>query len=276
MKLKIPIISLTNRFLYRSHFPSLLDALNEFPSVRVTPEFLMSRRPLLAPRLYSISSSLRAHPDEVHLTMSLVQFSTHLDPTGPKKLGVCTSFFDRFPEEMVPCFVRPAPSFRLPEENSTPIILIGAGSGIAPFRSFWQEREVIANQSGIDSLGKCVLFFGCRSKSVDYLYEQEHSELLSRGILHKVFLALSREGKKTYVQDEVYTQRSLIFDMLEFEGAHLYVCGDAEMADGIRESLIKVYLSEASYDESEAQNAIDDLFNQNRYHEDVFGAMHSY
>lgn len=254
----------------------MLDVLNEFPSVRITPEFLLSRRPLLAPRLYSISSSLRAHPDEVHLTMSLVQFSTHQDPTGPKKLGVCTSFFDRLPEKMVPCFVRPAPSFRMPDDKSFPIILIGAGSGIAPFRSFWQEREMIANQSGVASLGECILFFGCRRKSVDYLYEEEHTQLLRRGILQAVFLALSREDKKTYVQDEVYAQRSLVFALLECKGAHVYVCGDAEMADGVRDSLLKVYTSEASYDESEARNAIDDLFDQSRYHEDVFGAVHSF
>lgn len=254
----------------------MLDVLNEFSSVRITPEFLITRRPLLAPRLYSISSSLRAHPDEVHLTMALVQYSTHQDRTGPKKLGVCTSFFDRIPEKMVPCFVRPAPSFRMPDDNSLPIILIGAGSGIAPFRSFWQEREMIANQSGVESLGKCVLFFGCRSKHIDYLYEEEHSQLLRRGILHDVFLALSREDQKTYVQDEVYTQRSLVFALLEREGAHVYVCGDAEMADGVRKSLLKVYTSEASYDESDAQNAIDDLFNESRYHEDVFGAVHSF
>lgn len=260
----------------RFHFPNLLDTLLEFSSVRITPEFLLSRRPLLAPRLYSISSSLRAHPDEVHLTMALVQFSTHKDQRGPKKLGVCSSFFERFPEKMVPCFVRPAPSFRLPDDNSLPIILIGAGTGIAPFRSFWQEREMIANESGVACLSKCLLFFGCRSKKIDYLYCDEHSELLRRGILDNVFVAYSREDKQIYVQDEVYAQRSLIYSLLEQEGAHVFVCGDAEMADGVRQAFVNIYTCETSYDESEAQNAVDDLFNQCRYHEDVFGAMHSF
>ncbi len=244
--------------------------------MRITPEFLLSRQPLLAPRLYSISSSLRAHPNEVHLTMALAQFSNRQNPKGPKKLGVCSSFFERCPEKMIPCFVRPAPSFRLPDDNSLPIILIGAGSGIAPFRSFWQEREIIARESGLASLGKCIFFFGCRSKNVDDLYSEEHSQLLHSGIVDSVFFALSREGKKTYVQDEVYTHRSLVYALLEREGAHLYVCGDADMADGVQKSLIQVYISEASYDDSKAQNAVDDLFNQNRYHEDVFGAMHSF
>lgn len=261
----------------RSNFPNLLDVLLEFPSVRITPEFVLSRRPLLTPRLYSISSSLRAHPDEVHLTVSLVQFSNQQNQKRAKKLGVCSSFFERCPETMdtVPCFLRPCLSFRLPADNSLPIILIGAGSGIAPFRSFWQEREIIARESGAASLGKCILFFGCRTKSVDYLYAEEHSQLLRSGILNNVFLALSREGKKTYVQDEVYAQRSLIYALLEREGAHVYVCGDADMADGVQKSLIQMYITEASCNESEAQNAVIDFYNQSRYHEDVFAAMHS-
>ncbi|KAG4079831.1 hypothetical protein HA402_014962 [Bradysia odoriphaga] len=259
-----------------SNYPSLLDVLLEFPSVRITPEFLLSRQPLLAPRLYSISSSLRAHPNEVQLTMSLVQFSAQKGPAGAKKFGVCTSFFDRLPEHQVHSFVRPCASFRLPDDSSVPIILIGAGSGIAPFRSFWQEREAIANESGNSSLGKCILFFGCRSRDIDYLYEEEHTKLLERGILHNVFVALSREDRRIYVQDEVFEQRSLVFDLLERQGAHVYVCGDAAMADGVRKSLQKVYTSAASYNESEAENVVDDLFNENRYHEDVFGALHSF
>lgn len=250
--------------------------LLEFKSIRITPEFLLSRRLLLAPRLYSISSSLLVNPDEVHLTVALVQFTSNQNPNGTKKLGVCSSFLDRLPDQQIACFVRPAPSFRLPENNSLPIILIGAGSGIAPFRSFWQEREAIAEREGIDALGKCVLFFGCRMKSVDNLYGEEQSQLLRRGIMYKVFTALSREGSKTYVQDEVYAQKSLVFELLDKEGAHVYVCGDAGMADGVRKSLQNVYVSEATIDESEAQNAIDNLFNDNRYHEDVFGAFHSY
>lgn len=250
--------------------------LLEFPSVRISPEFLLTRQPLLAPRLYSISSSLRTHPNEVQLTMSLVQFSAHKDQAGPKKFGVCTSFLDRIPEHKVHCFVRPCASFRLPDDNSLPIILIGAGSGIAPFRSFWQEREALANQSGNSSLGKCILFFGCRSRDIDYLYEEEHKKLLERGILNKVFVALSREDRKIYVQDEVFEQRSLVYDLLERQGAHVYVCGDAAMAEGVRISLQKVYTSAASYSETEAESAVDDLFNESRYHEDVFGALHSF
>lgn len=117
------------------------------------------------------------------------------DGTGPKRYGVCTSFFDSFPEADVPCFFRSAPGFRLPKDKKVPVIMIGAGSGIAPYRSFWQEREVQI-QNG-DKCGKMFLFFGCRQSKVDNIYGPELTSLLRKGVLHEVFLALSREpGQK--------------------------------------------------------------------------------
>jgi sulfite reductase alpha subunit-like flavoprotein len=115
-------------------------------------------------------------------------------------------------------------------------------------------------------------------KKVDYLYQQELTALLRRGVVHEVFLALSREEghRKRYVQDEVYAQRALIHWLLERESGHIFVCGDAQMADGVRKSLVKVFASEGQLDDIEAQNSVDDLLNQNRYHEDVFGDIHSF
>ena len=193
---------------------------------------------------------------------------------------------DHMPENQVMCFVKPATSFRLPEDLSVPIIMIAAGSGIAPFRSFWQERELqvvsrtggrrlsLASNAGI---GKMVLFFGCRSASVDQLFAEEMDDLLSRGVLHDVYLALSRDKnhKKSYVQDEVFKQRTLIYWLLMKENAHIYVCGDALMADGVRRSLLKMYESEGRLTELEAQDAFDDLRDEARYHEDIYGILHS-
>lgn len=265
------------------HSPNLLDVLNEFPSLHVPPEFILTRLPLLQPRLYSISSSLSAHPEEVHLTMSLVRW---IPQSGPSKFGVCTNFMDHLPDGPVPCFFRAAPSFRLPNDLSIPIIMICAGSGIAPFRSFWQEREIqvtrrtggrrlsLAANSGI---GKCILFFGCRSTKVDQLFASEMDDLLSRGVIHEVFLALSREEghKKRYVQDEVYKQRTLVHWLLAKEGAHVYVCGDAAMADGVRKSLIRMFQDEGKdIDDIKAQDAFDDLRDEGRYHEDIYGIHH--
>lgn len=229
--------------------PDVLDILRKFPSVQVPPEFLLIRLPLLSPRLYSISSSLKSVPGEIHLTASIV---TWTPDSGIRKYGVCTNYLDKGPSDPIPCFVRPALSFRLPSDLSLPIIMIGAGSGIAPFRGFWQERDVLVSKRGRGrrtsitntnhdpGVGNCVLFFGCRSAKVDSLYSKEIESLVSRGIIHEVFLALTREEgvKKRYVQDMLYKQRKLVHEMIT-EGAHIYVCGDAIVAEGVRASFIR-------------------------------------
>lgn len=229
--------------------PNVLDILKKFSSVEVPPEFLLLRLPLLTPRLYSISSSSKSVPGEIHLTMSIVDWTPD---SGVKKFGVCTNYLDKSPSESIPCFVRPALCFRLPSDLSLPIIMIGAGSGIAPFRGFWQEREVLVSKRGKGrrtsitntnhdpGIGSCVLFFGCRSSKVDALYSKEIESLISRAVIQEVFLALTREEgvKKRYVQDMLYKQRKLVHEMIA-EGAHIYVCGDALVAEGVRASFIR-------------------------------------
>lgn len=230
-----------------------------------------------------MNRSLRANPGEVDLTMSLVHWKPK---SGSQKVGVCTSYMDHMPESQVMCFFRPAPSFRLPADLSVPIIMIAAGSGIAPFRSFWQERQLQVksraggrrlSQATNSGIGKMVLFFGCRSSNVDQLYADEMDQLLAKGVLHEVYLALSQEtgSDKMYVQDEVLKQRTLIYWWLSKESAHIYVCGDARMADGVRRSLIKMYEFEGQLNELGAQDAFDDLRDQGRYHEDIYGILHS-
>lgn len=124
-------------------------------------------------------------------------------------------------------------------------------------------------------MGQAVLFFGCRSTQVDQLYQREIESLLGNGILSEVFLALTREEgvKKRYVQDVLFKQRVLVYGMLK-EGAHVYVCGDAIMAQGVRSSFMRVFESEGRMDKTSAQDAIDDLRDEQRYHEDVFGILH--
>lgn len=120
------------------------------------------------------------------------------DDKGATKYGVCTSFFDRFPKTDIPVFVRRADNFRLPLDKNVPVILIGAGSGIAPFRSFWQEREVQMSQSS-EKLGKIFLFFGCRTSKNDNIYGSELTALQRKGVIEEVFLALSREPERKKV-----------------------------------------------------------------------------
>jgi nitric-oxide synthase len=119
---------------------------------------------------------------------------TFIDGAGHQKYGVCTNYFDRLPEGDIPCFLRSTPGFRLPDNKQAPIIMIGAGSGIAPFRSFWQERE--AQIKNGETCGKMFLFFGCRNPKFDNIYGPELSSLLRKGVLHQIFLAFSRGDKK--------------------------------------------------------------------------------
>jgi len=128
-----------------------------------------------------------------------------LDGKGPKHQGVCTSFFDSSPAVDVPCFVKPAMGFRLPRNPSDPVIMIGAGSGIAPLRAFWQERDV-QMQNGT-KCGPMLLFFGCRQAKVDNIYATELNDVVERGILTDVFLALSREPDQKKVLHEHVFQK---------------------------------------------------------------------
>ncbi|RWS11815.1 nitric oxide synthase: inducible-like protein [Dinothrombium tinctorium] len=255
------------------HYPTLVDVLNEFPSVHVNPEFLLTKLPLLQPRYYSISSSQTLFSNEVHLTMSLVSYHISKE-NGTTRFGVCTGFFERFPSEPIACFLRSAPDFRLPDNNRIPIILIAAGSGIAPFRSFWQERYTQFKNG--NKCGKMILFFGCRRSRVDNIYAEELNEMINSQVIHEVFLATSREPgqKKKYVQDEVYVQRSLVYWLLVNENAHIYVCGDVSMADGVKKSIVRVIETEGKMSETNAQEELEKLINERRYHEDVFGAIH--
>ena len=223
-------------------------------------------------------------PEEVHLTVSLVNWTPKSGKTN--KSGVATSFLDNQSSNLssIQCFIRPTLQFRLPSELSTPIIMICAGSGIAPFRSFWQERQSqimqitggrrlsLAASSGRQLIGKAILFFGCRDLKVDQLYEKEIEDLLSQGVLHEVFLATSRTSfKKKYVQDELLENRTLVHWMIDKEKAHVYVCGDALMAHGVRKSLVSILENDGQ--KKGGQDLLDDLKDEGRYHEDIYGIL---
>lgn len=252
-------------------FPDLGELLEEYPSVTLNPTFLLSELPLLQPRYYSISSAQSITPGEVHITLTLVAYRTQGNK-GPVHRGVCTSYLDSFPEEDIPCFIRSAPNFRLPNDPSIPIIMVGAGSGVAPFRSFWQQREALVKKNKLQgssvTFGPIVLFFGCRHSKIDNIYEQETAPLVRKGILSRVFTALSREeGKaKCYVQDELGKQSDLVFSHIS-QGGHVYVCGDAVMAAGVRDAIDKILSLKGGPD-------VESLVDDDRYHEDVFGVLH--
>lgn len=281
---------------WKNHkYPHLQEVLEEFPSIKLTPEFLMTQLPLLQPRYYSISSSRATTPNEVHLTMSIVNYHTQ-DGKGPLHQGVATSYFYGFPQEDVPCFVKNAPSFRLPNQKSA-MLMVGAGSGIAPFRSFWQQREEEMRLSGdlVETIadepdgtsdsdsdnentpyGKMVLLFGCRQSSIDNIFSHETTALLRKGVLQEVITAFSRQPgqKKVYVQDAIVQERALIYKILVKKAGHMYVCGDAVMADGVRTAVKLAIELEGGMAHKEAENIFQKLQGEGRYHEDVFGILH--
>uniref|UniRef100_A0A8C7TKW5 Nitric oxide synthase, inducible n=1 Tax=Oncorhynchus mykiss TaxID=8022 RepID=A0A8C7TKW5_ONCMY len=209
--------------------PNFLEVLEEFPSLEPSAAFLLSQLPLLKPRLYSISSSPQLHPNELHLTLTVLNYHTQ-DGQGPLHHGVCSTWLDTIKKgDLVPC------GFHLPAEPSTPVILVGAGSGIAPFRSFWQQRLHDMKHPG----SVCVpmsLVFGCQSSETDHLYKEETLEMRRQGVLKSVTTTYSRQPghPKIYVQDVLREKMAdEVLSVLHQKEGHFYVCGGVNMAQGV-------------------------------------------
>ncbi|XP_059613419.1 nitric oxide synthase [Phlebotomus argentipes] len=250
--------------------PHLLEVLQEFPSCKPTAAVLVGHLMPLQPRFYSISSSLRKHNNEVHLTVAIVKYCTQ-DGKGPEHYGVCSNYLNELKAgQDVYFFVRSAPSFHIPKDVTKPIILIGPGTGIAPFRSFWQEWEVQQKEGKAPS--KVWLLFGCRNNNLD-LYREEKKALKEKKVLDQVFLALSREKNvpKTYVQDIALQEADSIYQLIVVEQGHVYVCGDVTMAEHVYQTLRKIIANKESIPESEAEKFMLQLRDESRYHEDIFG-----
>lgn len=172
--------------------PHLLDVLEEFPSCRPPASLVLAHLTPLQPRFYSISSSPRRVSDEIHLTVAIVRYRCE-DGQGDERYGVCSNYLAGLKaNDELYMFVRSALGFHLPADRSRPVVLIGPGTGIAPFRSFWQEFQVLREVDTATSLPKLWLFFGCRNRDVD-LYAEEKAQLVQDQIMDRVFLALSRE-----------------------------------------------------------------------------------
>ncbi|EQB78374.1 nitric oxide synthase, inducible [Camelus ferus] len=258
--------------------PTFLEVLEEFPSLRVSAGFLLSQLPILKPRYYSISSSRDCTPTEIHLTVAVLTYRTR-DGQGPLHHGVCSTWLSSLkPQDLVPCFVRSASGFQLPEDPSRPCILIGPGTGIAPFRSFWQQRLHDAEHKGLQG-GHMTLVFGCRRPDEDHLYREEMLELARKGVLHEVHTAYSRlPGQpKVYVQDILRQQLAgEVLRVLHEEQGHLYVCGDVRMARDVACTLKQLVAAALTLNEEQVEDYFFQLKSQKRYHEDIFGAVFPY
>ncbi|XP_055389381.1 nitric oxide synthase isoform X2 [Condylostylus longicornis] len=251
--------------------PTLLDVLEEFPSCKIPISLLLPHLTPLQPRFYSISSSLRKYRNEIHLTVGVVKYRSE-DGEGAEHYGVCSNYLDCMQDnDSIYLFVRSAPSFHLPNDLR-PAILIGPGTGIAPFRSFWQELEIRKSENTDSEMPKIWLFFGCRLRSLD-LYREEKEEMKSLGVLNRVFLALSREADvpKTYVQDLAARESDDLYNLIVTEKGHIYVCGDVTMAEHVYQTIRKIIAMKEQRPESDVEKFLLSLRDENRYHEDIFG-----
>jgi sulfite reductase (NADPH) flavoprotein alpha-component len=244
------------------------DLLVEFPPVGGTegglnPQVLTNILRKLPSRAYSIASSLAAHEEEVHLTVSAVRYQSQ----GRKKEGVASSFLaDRVAVgEKVKVFVEENAFFKLPKDPSTNVIMVGPGTGIAPFRAFIEERDAIG------ASGKNWLFFGNPNFTTDFLYQTEFQQYLKNGALDKIDLAFSRDQvQKVYVQHKLLQKSKEVFDWLQ-NGAYFYVCGDKNrMAKDVEQALIDIAKKEGGYSDEKAVDCVKDLKKQRRYLEDVY------
>jgi len=241
----------------------VIDLLLRCPSAKFAAKEFVSLLGKLQPRLYSISSSPKAHPGEVHLTVAAVRYESH----GRVRKGICSTFLaDRVETDTpVPVFVQVSHGFRLPTDGTKPVIMIGPGTGIAPFRAFLEERRATA------SPGKNWLFFGDQQKKCDFLYQEQLEGMLAEGSLTRLDLAFSRDqAEKIYVQTRMLEQGAELWRWLE-DGAHLYVCGDAKrMAKDVDAALHEVIEKVGGRTGDQAREYVSKLKSDKRYQRDVY------
>nr|CCC18661.1 nitric oxide synthase [Scylla paramamosain] len=254
-------------------YPHLSEVLEELPSVNLDAGLLLTHLPLLGPRFYSISSSPDAHPGEVHVTVTIVQYHTE-GGKGPLHYGVCSNFLKEVsPGDHVELFVRSAPSFHLPRDPTVPIIMVGPGTGVAPFRGFWHHRHhAILHKKIPEKVSQMTLFFGCRTREMD-LYSEEKEMMKACGVLTHTHLALSREPTlpKTYVQDLLVEVGGEVYRRVVLEKGHFYVCGDCTMAEYVYQKLKAIVQEHGRSSDQEVENFMLRMRDENRYHEDIFG-----
>ncbi len=241
----------------------VIDFLNEHPSVRFSPEEFVGLLTKLQPRLYSVASSLRAYPEQVHLIVDVVRYESH----GRAREGVCSSFLaERADNVPVPVYPSSAKHFHLPEDPGAPIIMVGPGTGVAPFRAFLQERQAIGAK------GKNWLFFGAQKEKCDYAYQEDFDQFKRDGILSRLDCAWSRDqAHKVYVQHRMLENAAEIWRWLDSEGAQFFVCGDARrMAKDVDAALRRIVQEHGGKSVGEGNEYVEKLKSDKRYKRDVY------
>ncbi|XP_075219930.1 cytochrome P450 reductase isoform X2 [Lycorma delicatula] len=252
---------------------NIIHILEDMPSCKPATDHLCELLPRLQCRYYSISSSAKLYPTTVHITAVKVEYKT---PTGRVNKGICTTWLgEKMPTKdedavkpLVPVFIRKS-QFKLPTRPQTPIIMIGPGTGLAPFRGFIQERDLLRKAG--KPVGDTILYFGCRRKDEDYLYQDELAEYVKNGTL-KLYVAFSREkAEKEYVTHLLTMNGSELWNVIGDNNGHLYVCGDAKnMAKDVHEIVVKVVQEKGNMDEAQANAYVKKMEAQKRYSSDVW------
>ena len=241
----------------------VIDFLLHAPSIEFNPDEFVSKLRKLQPRLYSVGSSIKAYPEQVHLMIVSVRYESH----GRKREGVASTYLaDRVDQSAtVPMFIHVAKGFRLPEDPATPIIMVGPGTGLAPFRAYLQERQAIG------APGKNWLFFGEQRSQCDFFYRDEFAALQTDGVLTRFDTAFSRDqAYKIYVQHRLLEDSKEVYAWLQ-EGAHFFVCGDAaRMAKDVDAALLQIVEKEGSMSPEAAAEYVEALRKQKRYKRDVY------
>ena len=249
-----------DKYMYDRGF---IDLLDEYPGVITSASGIVELLPKLAPRLYSISSSPAAHAGEVHATVAVVRYRA----INRQRSGVCSTMFaDRVQQGgAVPIYIQPNKKFRLPAATDAPVIMIGPGTGIAPFRAFLHERQATGAK------GKNWLFFGERSAATDFLYREELEKMQSDGHLTQLHTAFSRDQeKKIYVQDRMLEEAAEMWRWLQ-DGASVYVCGDAtHMARDVDAALHTIAGKQGNLDAEAAKDFVQQMKDDQRYQRDVY------
>ena len=242
----------------------VIDFLTEHPSVKFSPEEFVGLLTKLQPRLYSVASSLRFCPEQVHFIVDVVRYESN----GRLRKGVCSSFLAERADDKVPVPVYPttAKHFQLPDDSNVPIIMIGPGTGVAPFRAFLQERMALGAK------GKNWLFFGAQREKSDYSYKEDFDRFIRDGILTRIDCAWSRDqAEKVYVQHRMLENAPEIWKWIESEGAHFFVCGDARrMAKDVDNALRKIIQEQGGKSLDDAHQYVEKLKQDKRYKRDVY------
>lgn len=245
------------------HEHDLLDAVRDFSLDQASAETLTALLRKMPARLYSIASSYEANPDEVHLTIGAVRYQAG----GRDRQGVCSvQCAERVkPDDKLKIYVHRNQNFRLPEDPSLPIIMIGPGTGVAPFRAFMEAREEI------DAEGKSWLFFGDQHYVTDFIYQTEWQQWLKNGVLTRLDVAFSRDtAEKVYVQHRMLEHQAEIFKWME-AGAVVYVCGDEkQMAKDVHETLLHIIREEGNTSDTDAKAYLATMQQSKRYQRDVY------